>query len=72
MITRTSSEQLEDGRKSCTDILRDLGIGEQVSFPAYQCASIKSMCSIYSFQWDRKYSTSLRRKERMIVVTRVY
>lgn len=67
----TSTVQSTECGKTSTEILRDLEVGQQAVFPARLCSSIKAMCSMYSFQWDRYYSTSIRRKERVIIATRI-
>lgn len=50
--------------------LREMEIGDMLSFPAAKRGSIKTMCSEFGFQWGKKFSTSINRQERTISVTR--
>ena len=51
-------------------ILRDLEVGQHHDFPAEKLHSIKAMCSTFSFQWDRKFTTKIDRVRRVVTVTR--
>lgn len=50
--------------------LRTMEVGDVLTFPAEKRGSVKAMCSEYGFEWDKKFATSINRKERTITVTR--
>ncbi|MCU6767390.1 hypothetical protein OCV73_00240 [Barnesiella propionica] len=52
-------------------ILENMQIGEEHSFPARRMNSVKAMSSSFGFQWGKKFSTSINRKERTILVKRI-
>jgi hypothetical protein len=57
-------------QKSILGRLREMAVGDQIEFPAARLTSVKSMCSTFGFQWNRKYSTSTNREKRTFTVTR--
>ena len=63
-------EQKEQ-KKSMLGILSELEVGAMQSFPAEKTNSVKTMCSIFGFQWGKTFSTSINREQRTVEVTRV-
>lgn len=61
----------ENKEKPTLSILNDMLVGQTLSFPAEKLNSVKSMCSTFGFQWNKKFSTSMNRANRTIEVTRV-
>ena len=43
-------------KKSARAILHGLKIGEEFEFPAERFRSVRSLCSDYGFEWNRKFS----------------
>lgn len=58
-------------KKTITSELKPMQIGEIKEFPAELVTTLQSMASMLGFKWNRKYSTSIDRERRVIVVTRV-
>lgn len=51
--------------------LRELEVGESRIYPAATSNYLKSACSNFGFQWNKKFTTSNNRKDHTITVTRV-
>lgn len=51
--------------------LRDLEVGQSVTYPAERSSYLKSACSQFGFEWGVKFTTTQNRKERTITATRV-
>lgn len=60
----------ETNEKPTLAILRDMRVGDKLSFPAEKLNSIKTMCSTFGFQWGKRFTTSMNRVNRTIDVTR--
>lgn len=45
-------------------------VGQTLSYPAERCNTIQSVASMSGFKYNRRYSTSIHREERIITVTR--
>lgn len=61
-------------RKNETSVrgqLHALKVGESAVFEASRTSYIRSNCTNFGFEWDRKFSTSTDREARTITVTRV-
>lgn len=50
--------------------LREMEVGDVLTFPAEKRGSVKAMCSEYGFEWNKTFHTSINRQERTISVTR--
>lgn len=50
--------------------LREMEVGDVLTFPAEKRGSVKAMCSEYGFEWNKVFSTSINRQARTISVTR--
>lgn len=50
--------------------LRELEIGESVTYPAERSSYLKSACSQFGFEWGKKFTTSNNRENRTITATR--
>ncbi len=51
--------------------LRELEIGQSVTYPAERSSYVKSACSQFGFEWGKKFTTANNREERTITVTRI-
>lgn len=51
--------------------LRELEVGQSVTYPAERSSYLKSACSTFGFEWGVKFSTSINREERTITAVRV-
>ncbi len=51
--------------------LRELEVGQSVTYPAERSSYLKSACSQFGFEWGVKFTTAINRKERTITATRV-
>ena len=60
----------KDTKKPILAQLREMAVGDILSFPAEKRGSVKAMCSEFGFQWNKTFSTSINRQERTISVTR--
>lgn len=59
------------GPTSVRGQLYQLLVGESVVFDASRTSYIRSNCTNFGFEWDRKFSTSTDREKRTITVTRI-
>lgn len=57
--------------KSLIQTIRDLNIGKKVSFPIERFNSVRSSCCTIAYTSQKKYSTSIDRENKIIVVTRI-
>lgn len=62
---------MEEKSKSVRSQIHKLEVGDKATFNASRTAYIRASCSIFGFEWDRKFSTSTNRTDRTITVTRV-
>ena len=51
--------------------LREMEVGDILTFPAEKRGSVKAMCSEFGFEWNKVFRTSINRQARTISVTRV-
>lgn len=51
--------------------LRELKVGESVSYPLNRTSYVRSVCVSYGLEWGKKFSTRINREDSAIVVTRV-
>lgn len=51
--------------------LRELEVGENLIFPAEKRGTIRSMCTMFGFEWNKTFSSKINRKDRTITVTRI-
>ncbi len=51
--------------------LRELEIGQSVTYPAERASYLKSACSQFGFEWGKKFTTTNNREERTITATRI-
>lgn len=58
-------------KKTVTDELLPMKVGEEKEFPAVKAMTVRSMASMLGFQWNRCYRTATDRKRRVVKVTRV-
>lgn len=52
-------------------ILERLNVGDTHVFPIEKLTSVKTACSMYGAMWGRYYRTSMDRKARAVIVTRL-
>lgn len=50
--------------------LRELEIGESVTYPAERSSYLKSACTQFGFEWGKKFRTKNNREERTVTATR--
>lgn len=62
---------MEEKGKPISATLREMEVGQIISFPAEQTCSVKTMCSNLGFQINRRFTTSINREKRTLDVTRV-
>lgn len=55
---------------SFANSLLNMEVGETKSFPIGQLCRVRSGASAYGAQWERKYSTAIRKEEHCVLVTR--
>lgn len=58
-------------RKSNLSILRELEVGGKHSWPISKLSVIKSNCSTFGLQWNKKFRTQINRRNKTIEVTRI-
>lgn len=58
-------------KRTVTDELEPMKIGEKREFPAAMSMTVRSMASMLGFKWDRVYKTKTDRERKVIIVTRV-
>lgn len=58
-------------QKSVRLQLRDMKVGDVLSFPLEKVTSIRSACSAYGLEWDKGFVTMSDRDTRTLSVTRV-
>lgn len=65
-------ETSENQRKnSLLGQLRLLEVGETLTVPVSRSSYLKSCCTSFGLQWNKKFSTMTNRAERTITATRV-
>lgn len=63
--------QKNDAEKPMLAVLRDLEVEESHSYPLERMSSLKTMCTNFGAQWNKKFSTKIDREKRIITVTRM-
>lgn len=58
-------------KRTVTNELEPMNIGDRKEFPAVQCNNVRSMASMLGFKWNRTYKTKTDRDRRVVVVTRI-
>ncbi|MBQ2797548.1 MAG: hypothetical protein IJF01_07450 [Tidjanibacter sp.] len=58
-------------RERPSEILHNMALGQVEVFPAEQYMSIKTMATMYGFQWGRKFRVSIDHPTRSVNVTRL-
>jgi hypothetical protein len=66
------NEQIENQQETVLPKLREMKIGDSVIFPVSRMSYIRSACTSFGMQWDKKFSTRTDRQLKSIKVTRVY
>lgn len=51
--------------------LRDLEVGQTLTFPADRVNSLRATASNYGFQWGRTFTTRRNREARTVTIERV-
>ena len=51
--------------------LRELEIGESVTYPAERTSYLRSACTQFGFEWGKKFTTTTNREENTITATRI-
>lgn len=65
-------ETSENQRKnSLLGQLRLLEVGETLTVPVSRSSYLKSICTSFGLQWDKKFSTTTNRMERTVTATRI-
>ena len=50
--------------------LREMKVGDILVFPGERASSVRATCSMFGFEWNKTFRTSVNREERTISVTR--
>lgn len=58
-------------KKPMLAVLREMKVGDVCTYSVSVMGSLKTMCSNYGLQWDKKFSTKVNPTQRTITVTRV-
>lgn len=58
-------------KQTFTSELEQMKVGEAKEYPAARCTSARSMASTLSFRFNRKYTTEIDKKRRIIIVKRI-
>ncbi len=51
--------------------LREMKVGDEIDFPIKQLNSVKNSCSNIGMIYERKYKTSVHRKDQSVIVKRI-
>jgi len=51
--------------------LRKMKMGQKIAFPIIQLNSVKNSCSNIGMLYERKYKTTVCRKDQSVIVTRI-
>lgn len=51
--------------------LRELEVGQSLTYPARRCSYLKSVCSQFGFEWGKKFTTTNNRQDGTVTATRV-
>lgn len=67
-MTETSKNQR---KKTLLGQLRDLEVGEELTVSVSRSSYLKSICTSFGLQWDKKFTTTTNREQRTITATRI-
>lgn len=62
---------MEEEKSPIQPRLKDMKIGESISFPVYRANSVKNSCSYVNLIYERKFRTKICREDKTIKVTRI-
>lgn len=51
--------------------LRNLEVGERLTVPVSRSSYLKTICTRFGLQWDKRFSTATDREQRTITATRI-
>ncbi len=68
-IDNMSNEKITD--KPILTALREMEIGDSVTYPAERGSYLKSACSQFGFEWGKKFTTCNNRDDRTVTATRI-
>lgn len=57
--------------KSVLQALRELEIGESVTYPVKRISYLRSVCVSFGLEWGKKFATKINRAERTVSATRI-
>lgn len=57
-------------KKPILTTLRSLKVGQSATYPANRASYLKSACTSFGFEWNKKFTTATDRQTRTITVTR--
>lgn len=67
-MTKTTKNQR---KKSLLGQLSSLEIGEELTVPVSRSSYLRSICTGFGLEWDKKFSTTINREQRTITATRI-
>lgn len=67
-MTETSENQR---KKSLLGQLNSLEVGEALTVSVSRSSYLKSICTSFGLQWDKKFTTTTNREQRTITATRI-
>lgn len=50
--------------------LRELEVGESVTYPIRRSSYVRSCCTNFGMEWEKKFSTKVSREEKTVTATR--
>ena len=50
--------------------LRELEVGQSVTYPVIRTSYLRSVCVNFGLQWGKKFKTTTNREERTVTATR--
>lgn len=56
---------------SATEKLRSLKVGETIEVKPEKSHSMRALCSMRGFEWNKVFRTKIDRKRRVMTVTRI-
>ena len=66
----TIGKKIQDDAVPALTQLREMKVGEELTFPAERSSYISSISTRFGFQWDKKFRTRVNKADRTISVTR--
>lgn len=58
-------------KKTLLGQLRDLEVGEELTVSVSRSSYLKSICTSFGLQWNKRFSTTTNREQRTITATRI-